>query len=272
MKYMKIFCLLLSIWLMATVGLTGCDQTGEQSPSDTTAAVTETTEPTTTPESSNPDDTTTADLYATAMQDAVFADESEIRELVTITKESDMVTWNEDGTKVLMLSWHRYPDSYQAGQSFTCAYGEVWVFTDREILAWYEDNADGVTDWTLRLEQLIGLPENKGYTHVSAFWVDTNEMIGPAYVTDITAQITPSSLDASALGDYKDWFDGNIIWSYFDSAYPWTRLGYTYDWGNGGDEYGLSEFIILPDSEIEVAWTVSMDTFLTMLSEGDLQP
>jgi hypothetical protein len=28
-------------------------------------------------------------------------------------------------------------------------------------------------------------------------------------------------------------------------AYPWTRLGDTYGWGNPGSEIGPSEFIIL---------------------------
>ncbi len=212
----------------------------------------------------------TADAYALAMRDSVFADADEILPLVTITKDSDMVTWNEAGDKVLMVSWHKYPESYPDGSTFVCSYGDIWTFTDREILSWYEENHEGVEDWELRFEQLIGLPVEKEYTHFTAFWVDTDELARPAYQTDITKQISEADLDGSALGDYKAWFDDNVLWSYFDSAYPWTRLGYTYDWKEDDAEYGLSEFLILEGSTAEVAWTVTTEEFLNMLASGTM--
>lgn len=210
-------------------------------------------------------------LYAAAVEDAVFATEEEILPLVTITKDSSLVTWNEDGTKVLMLSWHRYPDSYPDGAAFDCVYGEVWTFTDKEILSWYNKNANGVTDWELRFEQLIGLPEETEYTHFTAFWVEPAELIRPAYEPDITKQLTAAALTGEKLGEHEEWFDDNTVGSYFDSAYPWTRLGYTYDWAEGSGEYGLSEFIILPNSTVEVEFTVSTAEFLTMLENGVLK-
>ena len=50
-------------------------------------------------------------LYDDAVKDAVFADLDEICPLVTIDKNSDMVTWNETGDKILLLTWHKYPSS-----------------------------------------------------------------------------------------------------------------------------------------------------------------
>ena len=147
---------------------------------------------------------TTERLYLSAVEDAKRAEENEILPLVTLTPDSDMVTWNDDGTKVLLLSWHKYPDSYIAGGSFTCTYGEIWTFTDKEILSWYDENSEGITDWELRLEQLIGLPAGAEYTHVSAFWVDLDELIRPAYQTDVTKQMTANLLDGSSLGEYKE--------------------------------------------------------------------
>ena len=69
--------------------------------------------------------------------------------------------------------------------------------------------------------------------------------------------------------DYKEWFDSNIISSYFDGKYPWTRLGYTYDWADNGSEYGLSEFIIKKDSDVKVAYTVDLKE---MLDKLEIQP
>lgn len=210
---------------------------------------------------------TTEKLYLSAVEDAKQAEENEILPLVTLTPDSDMVTWNDDGTKVLLLSWHKCPDI--AGESFTCTYGEIWTFTDKEILSWYDENSEGITDWELRLEQLIGLPAGAEYTHVSAFWVDLDEVIRPAYQTDVTKQMTANLLDGSSLGEYKEWFDGNAEYSYSDETpYPWTRLGYTYDWADNGREYGLSEFLILADSVIEVEWTKTTDEFVDWMEKN----
>lgn len=208
-------------------------------------------------------------LYATSVEDARQAEESEILPLVTLTPDSNMVTWNDDGTKVLLLSWHESPDRYIVGKRFTCTYGDIWTFTDKEILSWYDENSEGVDDWELRLKQLIGLPPSTEYTHVSAFWVDIEEVIRPAYQPDVTKQMSAELLDGSELGAHKPWFDDNAEYSYAeDTPYPWTRLGYTYDWAEGSDEYGLCEFLILADSVIEVEWTKTTDEFIDWMEEN----
>ncbi len=212
-------------------------------------------------------------LYTQAMEDSMLAEESEILPLVEITPDSDQVTWDENGEKVLMIFWNDDPDSYIAGEPFYVSeYGEVWAFTDQEIETWYQKNKDDVTDWDLRFKQLIGLPEDEAYTHFTSVWVNPDDLIRPAYETDITRQVTADDLAREDVGEYQEWFDDNIQFSYYDSAYPWTRMGYTYDWADNGTEYGLSEFMILPGSEIEVTWTVPTDEFLGMLESGDLAP
>ena len=150
----------------------------------------------------------------------------------------------------------------------TLEWGEVWTFTDREIKNWYAANSQGVTDWELRLEQLIGLPPEAGYTHISAFWASPEDVIRPAYVTDPTQPMTNQLAEDMDEADL-DWFDGNILWSYFDSAYPWTRLGYTYDWADNGQEYGLSEFLIRDGAEVNVAFTMATEQFLDWLAEEE---
>lgn len=208
-------------------------------------------------------------LYADSVADAVNAEADEIEELVELTEDSDMVTWNEEENKVLLVSWHKYPESYIPGESFICSYGEVWTFTDKEMLNWYDENSEGVEDWELRMEQLIGLPESKDNTHFSAFWVDIDEVVRPAYEPDVTGQVDPEDLDGSVLGTLEEWFKNNEAGSYLEEdPYPWTRLGYTYDWAADCDDYGLTEFIILADSEIEVEWTMSNEEFLKWLAEN----
>jgi len=205
--------------------------------------------------------------YMVSVIDAHDACEDEIMPLVELKSDSDMATWNNKG-QVLLLSWHSYPESYIPGEQFTCKYGEMWTFTDKEALLWYDQKGQNITDWELRFEQLLGLPATDSKTHVSAFWVDPEEIIRPAYQPDITSQLSSDLLDGSALGEHKEWFDGNAEYSYVTSAYPWTRLGYTYDWQGDETEYGLTEFIILADSVIDVEWTKSFEEFIAWLAEN----
>lgn len=203
------------------------------------------------------------DPYLLSVEDAMEAEAHEICPLVTLTPESELVTWSQDGTRVLLLSWHRYPESYPPGETLRCEHGEVWTFTDGEICAWYEEHADTVTDWELRLKQLIGLPAEKEKTHFTAFWVDPEDVLRPAYQPDITSQMTEEDLDGSSLGDLAPWFEANEDSTYSgEPPYPWTRLGYTMDWADNGTDYGLTEFIILPDAPVEVEWTMTTEEFI----------
>lgn len=68
-------------------------------------------------------------------------------------------------------------------------------------------------------------------------------------------------------GEWKEWFDANILFSYFESDYPWTRLGYTYDWG-GTQEYGLTEFLVRDPSKTEIAFTYTTAEFVEYLKIG----
>lgn len=203
------------------------------------------------------------ELYALAVHDAMTIEEGEVFPLVNLTANDDKANFNDNG-QVLLLSWHRYPDNYIAGENITNTWGEIWTFTDKEILSWFDNNNKGVTDWDLRFRQLIGVPQGKTYTHFSAVWASLDDVVRPAYESDVTKPMK-TSFDKNVDIEFKKWFDGNIVWSYFDSAYPWTRLGYTYDWANNGTEYGVTEFLIQPDSELSVEFTKTTDEFIAWL-------
>lgn len=207
-----------------------------------------------------------SDLYDFAVKDSMVAEAGEIYSLVTLTKGSDMVTWDEKGERVLLLSWNDSPDIYIEGKEIVLD-GELWTFTDKEISAWYKNSAKDVENWDLRLKQLIGLPPLSNYTHMTAFWVNVADVIRPAYQPDVTKQVEVTDLDGKSLGEYEAWFNGNIIYSYFTSDYPWTRLGYTYDWAEDSDEYGLTEFLILGGTLAEVGFTMTTDEFIRYMAD-----
>ena len=203
-------------------------------------------------------------LWKTAMADAVFCEDEEIHELVTLTKEDDRTIWDEAGERVLLLSWHNYDDACETGNAIRTEYGDIWATSVGEMQAWYAQNRDGVENWDLRFAQLLGVHEDEGYTRFTAFWVSPADVIRPAYVTDVTKQME-NGYALLTDGAYKEWFDRNIIWSYFESEYPWTRLGYTYDWSGGESTYGLTEFLVSDGSKTEIAFTYTPAEFVGWL-------
>ena len=80
------------------------------------------------------------ELYDEAMLDALYATPDEIRPLVVITPDSDMVSWNEDGDKILMISWNDKPELYEEKSTYKVEDDPIWTFTDKEILSWYDEN------------------------------------------------------------------------------------------------------------------------------------
>lgn len=208
-------------------------------------------------------DTTTLSPWETAVADAVFAQDGEVYPLVTLTQEDDRVIWNEAGDKVLLVTWHNYPDECAAGEAMG-TYGDIWATSLGEMKAWFSENSNGVTDWTIRFSQLLGVHKEEGYTRFTAFWVSPRDVLRPAFVTDVTRQMENDY--SLVTGEWKEWFDANILFSYFESDYPWTRLGYTYDWG-GKEEYGLTEFIVQDPSQTEILFTCTTEEFVEYLQE-----
>ena len=70
-------------------------------------------------------------LYDQALKDAEAAEEAEILALVSLTREDPQVTWDEE-ERVLLCTWHAYPESYPEGQDVTVRWGPVWTFTYNE--------------------------------------------------------------------------------------------------------------------------------------------
>lgn len=211
---------------------------------------------------------TTEQLWAAAMQDAVFSEDSEVTELVMLTDEDPHVIWDESGQRVLLLTWHDYDAECEPGGPVPSGGEDIWATSLGEMTTWYGEHHEGVEDWDLRFAQLLGVHADEGYTRFTGFWVSPEDVIRPAYLTDVTGQME-NGYDKLREGPYKDWFDRNILWSYFESDYPWTRLGYTYDWSDGTSEYGLTEFLISDSNRTEIAFTYATDEFVLWL-EGQL--
>ena len=199
--------------------------------------------------------------FDAAVKDASEALEEEKFTVVTLDDFSDKVSWNADKTQLLVVTLTSNPDSYKEGETVKSD-SVVWVVNEKELLMWFQDHKDGVRDWDLRFKQLFGEPRTSRATHMAFLWVSPNDLMRPAYVPDVKAYDMRTSFEGNDADNtermmwFKNWFDARAAKSYEGpDARPWTRLGYTYDWGSDAEKYGLTEYIVTPGANMEVRFT-----------------
>ncbi len=204
-------------------------------------------------------------MYQNAIEDAMIAKPVEISNNLTpiVESNSDLVWSGEAGNKsVLVVTLTKYASSYPVGEEVTTSWGETWVTVVPEIQNFFQSNVGSDANFTLRTLQLLGLPPNSSSTYFVEMWVSPQSLFRPtpdSEVTDNTAQL---DFPSSTTSEYKDWFNGNIVYSYYPERYPWTRLGYTYDWADTASHVGLSEFVLKQNSTVTVQAVYTINDYL----------
>jgi len=145
-----------------------------------------------------------------------------------------------------------------------------------------------------RIIQVLGLhPINSPYEVLVEMWVDPALLFRPSpdpEITDHQAELAtrvgesifwvyPSDQNAfltldnsvfflesawSVLGKmtFQEWYENRTATIYNNIGdaktwgWPWTRLGYTYDWGNKDNHVGLSEFVVRIDPDKKSATVI----------------
>ena len=198
-----------------------------------------------------------------AYLDVIEAKEDNIKPLASLTQGDEKIYWNETKDKVLLFTFHRYPDSYPDGKEITFSWGESWVCSVKEYENWYINNKHNIKDSLLRTKQLLGMSNESKNTYISSMWFNPHDVFRPAYITDPTKQMS-LQFDEKETEEYKTWFANQYYYSYDVAKLPWTRLGYTYDWSEEAkDKYGLTEFIAWKGTTVTVDKTLTVNEFLT---------
>ena len=194
-------------------------------------------------------------MYEKAVEDAMVAKESEVYAGLTpiVANNSHLIWQGEPGNEsVLVVTWTKYASSYPVNGTVTNSWGETWVTVAPEIKVFFKDHVNPDANATIRAAQLLGLPANTTNSYFVELWVHPQSLFRPSPDNEITDTAVTLTFPSNATADYKAWFNNNIIYSYYPMKYPWTRLGYTYDWGNTANHVGLSEFILRQNSTVTV--------------------
>ncbi|HWV74075.1 MAG TPA: hypothetical protein VN040_20295 [Pseudosphingobacterium sp.] len=204
------------------------------------------------------------DLYKSAILDAMVADSTEVIDsLWAISPKNTSLQWKTINGKpyVLMASFMRYPSSYPVGDSINNSWGESWLFIPQQMKARIGSSFSAESDTTMRICQLLGLPpaNERSNTHIAEVWVNPERLYRPAGDPTITTATAGAALKNSSPETYASWFNNYIVFAYYrtlsataDYHYPWTRLGYTYDWAPETNNVGMSEYVVQSNSAIWV--------------------
>ncbi|HAN70112.1 MAG TPA: hypothetical protein DCQ36_00775 [Actinobacteria bacterium] len=220
--------------------------------------------------------------YAAAISDAAISRPGEVVADLVIADPSDPRTeWTTmDGEQYMLVSNLRFQplSSVPAGEPFTVS-SFVFVTVPGEVRQ--ECERDGCARMTvaqldLRLKQLIGLPPDADYGFLTRMWVRPADLFRPCTQVDPMNPSCPqrvanttqagvdrsgfllgqamyswrlprrgSAVQVSCAQDFRNETGGNCF------GFPWTRLGYTYDWApQARDDRGVTEFVIAPGSRV----------------------
>lgn len=137
---------------------------------------------------------------------------------------------------------------------------DVWVTLVPEVRDSCQGSADGAV---LRLEQRLGLPPQSGDSLLVEMQVAAKDVFRPVADPAITTPYPCGDSIMSGCGEHfpspvspahVDWIANWILqaWS-IPGGYPWTRLGYTYNWSPWSvTHYGASEYVVRKNSQAVV--------------------
>jgi hypothetical protein len=194
--------------------------------------------------------------YQMAVQDASEPLPSEISvNLTPLTAYNQTLQRNRKG-QILVVTWTNW-DGYDTmiGKNMTLS-REVWITPAPQLKDFSQNLNLDSSKMVLRLEQLLGLPPHNGKNRFVEMWVSPVDLFRPCpdpEIIDGTCDLKfPESPYLTIAEEHKKWIENLRTSSYGENGYPWTQLGYTYDWGNPKNHEGLSEFVIKPQSIVTI--------------------
>jgi len=196
--------------------------------------------------------------YKAAVLDAAVYRPENVRDLFPLKVDND-----SGRTTVVTLTDWNYPEGRQ---TLTRA---IWVTAVPEVQNKCRSFKD--KDLAMRLRQLLGLQPDAPVVRFVTMTVEQRDIFRPALnPIATTASLCNVQRDKKCGEAFPDWVSDEhkrwITQQMLDSymvltppdhccSYPWTRLGYTYDWKKGADKYGASEYVVRPGTIINVKET-----------------
>ncbi len=211
-------------------------------------------------------------LYQNSIEESMSPAPSKIySDLVSITPlNKNLITKTINGENhILVVTWKQnvsYYKPYLDSAYYNTGSYPIWITTAPELLG--RIKKEKTKDVNLRLKQLLGLPPNSVYNYFVEFWVKPEDLFRPCPDNEITDNTCELCFPENTTETFKSWINSNRISRYYPcelyDKYPWTQLGYTYDWNPKNKSHvGLSEFVIGENKHIVVEAIYTTDEYLS---------
>ena len=206
------------------------------------------------------------DVYLNAVADAQNPKDNDIiNTLIAVIPENENIEWEQTSneSRVLVTTNTRYGSSYMPhiGSEMDLVWGDTWVFFNFEATTIVNNKISNERHMLTRLKQLLGLPPNSNNNYIVEMWVKTDNLKRPSRDNEIDDSQSDLFFPADADSSWINWFNNLLETQYGENPYPWTQLGYTYDWGNPESKIGISEFIILKNSTVNIKGVYSVEEY-----------
>lgn len=191
----------------------------------------------------------TAEQYTRAIEDAAVIESEEIVALPTIiTPTVDVVTWADD------------LPHYQNQTSVRLSWDEVWVTLGQEVQHRCQTYPASTRDQ--HLQRLLGLPEKSEQRGFVVLRVNTADVFRPCADPSLLKTHCTAEFPEGISSEHQRWYARKVAASYWTpEGYPWTRLGYTYNWQAGASEVGPAEFVIKKGATVQVLDVIRTETY-----------
>ncbi len=219
----------------------------------------------------------TEQAYKKALADAAQPSATErVFSLTKIAADNPNLVWKDiKGERYVLVSSWKADAKYYKNDPTTGFYNTskypIWVTAVPDLnerMATEKKKPYKAKVLDKRLKQLLGLPPNADKKVFVEFWVRPQDLIRPCVDTEVTDNSCDLFLPSGTNPDCE-----NLIWladqtraSFADSTlynrYPFTQLGYTFDWKRKNKTHvGLSEFVIGKNKNVVVERVVETKAY-----------
>jgi len=160
-----------------------------------------------------------------------------------------------DANGKVIVTTVKGPGTWNTGQ--LTLKGPVWISLVPEV----KDKCHGYAgDLAMFLRQTLGLQPAQPVAQFVTMEVDATSLFRPTPdprtdtvypcldpVAKTDCNVFPPNVDPA----HKQWMAETFLTLQIPNGYPWTHLGYTYNWGPG-DRYGASEYLVRGGSNVIV--------------------
>jgi hypothetical protein len=216
-------------------------------------------------------------LYAEALEKSAVYSPKHVLPLNPVVPDA------EGNVRVVTLTiWNYPPGTQPLGR-------DIWVTAVPEVrdscASWNEADP---AELAMHLRQLLGLRPTDSIAHFVEITVPAAALFRPTVDPSVTTrwpcspdQVSSGScglqFNADAKPEHVEWMARQMLssWQVPDGfpadtttggghgslGYPWTRLGYTYNWRSGSPRYGASEYLVRGGAQIRVDSTTPVAAY-----------